>query len=247
MDDARSRLHWASRRRTTRPEGIAYSLLGIFGVHLPIMCGESAEDALGRRLAEIISRSGDVSVLDWVGEWQSSFNSCFPANLAPYQTMPLVLLIPSDPVKRVGLDLEKARKLYSHLARLPRARCVYGRITFPSIVHPSVTTVTMKVSNPSRYTYRIHASRLMPLEVISMTNVDEDAGWNTFLFVHGIQIQAGSAHDVIWDLLDQLGQPFNALLLKRSLHNEYKRIACDCTFTACVQDTASILDIVVKR
>ncbi|KIK15181.1 hypothetical protein PISMIDRAFT_115586, partial [Pisolithus microcarpus 441] len=65
MDDARSRLHWASRRRTTRPEDIAYSLFGIFQVHLPIFYGESAQNALGRLLAEIISRSGDVSVLDW--------------------------------------------------------------------------------------------------------------------------------------------------------------------------------------
>ncbi|KIK15195.1 hypothetical protein PISMIDRAFT_115578, partial [Pisolithus microcarpus 441] len=65
MDDARSRLHWASSRRTTRPEDIAYSLFGIFQVHLPIFYGESTQNALGRLLAEIISRSGDVSVLDW--------------------------------------------------------------------------------------------------------------------------------------------------------------------------------------
>ncbi|KAI6014331.1 hypothetical protein EDC04DRAFT_2578814, partial [Pisolithus marmoratus] len=65
LDNARSRLHWASRRRTTRPEDIAYSLFGIFKVHLPIFYGESVEHALGRLLAEIISASGDVSVLDW--------------------------------------------------------------------------------------------------------------------------------------------------------------------------------------
>ncbi|KAI6100680.1 hypothetical protein EDD16DRAFT_1457849, partial [Pisolithus croceorrhizus] len=65
MDDARSRLHWASGRHTTRPEDIAYSLFGIFQVHLPIIYGETAQNALGRLLAEVISRSGDVSVLDW--------------------------------------------------------------------------------------------------------------------------------------------------------------------------------------
>ncbi|KAI6114961.1 hypothetical protein EDD16DRAFT_1439955, partial [Pisolithus croceorrhizus] len=83
LDDVRSRLHWASRCRTTRPEDIAYSLFGIFKVHLPIFYGESAEHVLGRLLAEIIAGSGDVSVLDWVGE-ASTFNSCFPANLLPY-------------------------------------------------------------------------------------------------------------------------------------------------------------------
>ncbi|KIO00987.1 hypothetical protein M404DRAFT_59016, partial [Pisolithus tinctorius Marx 270] len=40
MDDARSKLHWASRRNTTRPEDIAYSLFGLFKVHLPVLYGE---------------------------------------------------------------------------------------------------------------------------------------------------------------------------------------------------------------
>ncbi|KAI6023734.1 hypothetical protein BKA83DRAFT_4052912, partial [Pisolithus microcarpus] len=65
MDDARSRLQWASSRCTTRPEDIAYSLFGIFDLHLPVLYGESAEKALGRLLAEIISQSGDISVLEW--------------------------------------------------------------------------------------------------------------------------------------------------------------------------------------
>ncbi|KIO01082.1 hypothetical protein M404DRAFT_110917, partial [Pisolithus tinctorius Marx 270] len=71
MDDARLRLQWASGRRTTRPEDVAYSLFGVFDLHLPVLYGESADKALGRLLAEIISQSGDVSVLDWVGEASS--------------------------------------------------------------------------------------------------------------------------------------------------------------------------------
>ncbi|KAI6041265.1 hypothetical protein EDC04DRAFT_2506843, partial [Pisolithus marmoratus] len=59
------RLQWASLRRTTRPEDVAYSLFGIFNLHLPVLYGESAKNALGRLLAEIISQSGDISVLDW--------------------------------------------------------------------------------------------------------------------------------------------------------------------------------------
>ncbi|KAI6141767.1 hypothetical protein BKA82DRAFT_3985931, partial [Pisolithus tinctorius] len=65
VDDARSRLQWASKRSTTRPEDIAYSLFGIFSLHLPILYGKSAENALGRLLAEITSQSGDISILDW--------------------------------------------------------------------------------------------------------------------------------------------------------------------------------------
>ncbi|KAI6006578.1 hypothetical protein F5J12DRAFT_720737, partial [Pisolithus orientalis] len=83
MDDARSRLQWASLRRTTRAEDIAYSLFGIFNLHLPVLYGESAENALGRLLATIISQSADISVLDWVGE-PSLFHSCFPAHITSY-------------------------------------------------------------------------------------------------------------------------------------------------------------------
>jgi len=43
VDDARSRLQWASTRCTTRPEDVAYSLFGVFSLHTcPIqgICGE---------------------------------------------------------------------------------------------------------------------------------------------------------------------------------------------------------------
>ncbi|KAI5997295.1 hypothetical protein F5J12DRAFT_852185 [Pisolithus orientalis] len=244
-DDARSRLHWASGRSTTRVEDVAYSLLGIFDIHLPILYGESAEYALGRLLAEIISRSGDVSVLDWVGK-ASSFNSCFPANLVPYQTVPHIQLIPSDPARRDNLDLEKAHKLYSSLARLPRAGVVNRRLTLPSAVH-QVTAVKLRSPSisPSCYPYEIHASHLLPLEVTLSVTLDE--GVDRYILVRPwhlqeLPTQTGSDDDAVWELLEQLKQPFNALLLKRLLHNEYRRIAGDCAITACVQDLAGVLD-----
>ena len=68
VDDARSRLQWASTRCTTRPEDMAYSLLGVFSLYIPVLYGESAENALRRLLGEVISKSGDTSILDWVGQ-----------------------------------------------------------------------------------------------------------------------------------------------------------------------------------
>lgn len=47
MDDARSRLQWASLRCTTRPEGIAYSLFGI----LTSICPFCTANLLRRHLA----------------------------------------------------------------------------------------------------------------------------------------------------------------------------------------------------
>ncbi|KAG1821962.1 heterokaryon incompatibility protein-domain-containing protein [Suillus subaureus] len=65
MRDAREKLRWASTRVTTLQEDIAYSLFGIFGVHLPVIYGEKRQNALGRLLQEIIAHSGDITALDW--------------------------------------------------------------------------------------------------------------------------------------------------------------------------------------
>lgn len=37
------RMSWAARRQTTRPEDIAYCLLGLFDVNLPMLYGEGAK------------------------------------------------------------------------------------------------------------------------------------------------------------------------------------------------------------
>ncbi|KAI5994944.1 hypothetical protein F5J12DRAFT_929406 [Pisolithus orientalis] len=247
VDDARLRLHWASRRRTTRPEDIAYSLFGIFEVQLPVLYGESEENALGRLLAEIISRSGDVTVLDWVGK-PSSFNSCLPANLAPYHVSPQVRLTPSDPARPNDPDLGKGKgkELYDKISRLPRAKFFNRRLVLPSTVH-QVTAVRLQGSstNPSRYTYEIHASRLRPVSVTLSIKLGNRAG--AYILVRpwhpkSLETQTESNDDAVRNLLEQLEQPFSALLLKRLPHNEYKRIASDCEITACVQDLASTLD-----
>ena len=50
------RLSWAENRKTTRPEDKAYSLLGIFGIHLLPIYGEGKEHAF-RRLKKKIQKS----------------------------------------------------------------------------------------------------------------------------------------------------------------------------------------------
>ncbi|KAI1357973.1 heterokaryon incompatibility protein-domain-containing protein [Xylaria arbuscula] len=57
------RMLWSSRRSAKRPEDKAYSLLGIFDVHMPLIYGEGEEKALSRLLREIDLQSGK-SVLD---------------------------------------------------------------------------------------------------------------------------------------------------------------------------------------
>ncbi|GKZ77709.1 hypothetical protein AnigIFM56816_000490 [Aspergillus niger] len=58
------RMSWASERETTRTEDMAYSLLGILQVNMPLLYGE--ESAAFRRLQEeIIKHSDDQSLFAW--------------------------------------------------------------------------------------------------------------------------------------------------------------------------------------
>jgi hypothetical protein len=58
------RMSWASKRTTTRIEDIAYSLLGIFGVNMPMLYGEG-ERAFIRLQEEIMKHSDDQSLFAW--------------------------------------------------------------------------------------------------------------------------------------------------------------------------------------
>lgn len=58
------RMYWASKRRTTRVEDEAYSLLGLFDINMPLLYGEGTRAF--RRLQEaIISMSPDTSIFAW--------------------------------------------------------------------------------------------------------------------------------------------------------------------------------------
>jgi len=58
------RMSWASGRKTTRVEDLAYSLLGIFDVHMPLLYGEG-DKAFLRLQEEILKDSDDQSLFAW--------------------------------------------------------------------------------------------------------------------------------------------------------------------------------------
>ena len=51
-------MSWAANRETAIEEGQAYSLLGVFNIYLPPICGEGAENAFIRFRGEIKKHSG---------------------------------------------------------------------------------------------------------------------------------------------------------------------------------------------
>jgi len=55
------RMRWAQNRETTREEDEAYSLMGLFGVFIPILYGEGKQRAFERLREEIDKRSKDPS------------------------------------------------------------------------------------------------------------------------------------------------------------------------------------------
>ena len=58
------RLSWAALRQTTREEDRAYSLMGIFNVHMPTIYGEGSQ-AFERLQLEILKRCPDQSIFAW--------------------------------------------------------------------------------------------------------------------------------------------------------------------------------------
>ncbi|KAI6046722.1 hypothetical protein EDC04DRAFT_1247187 [Pisolithus marmoratus] len=269
MDDARSRLQWASLRRTTRPEDIAYSLFGIFN-------------------------SGDISVLDWIGE-PSPFHSCFPAHIISFQRLPTppphptagerspaiskglssfevrrnfcglraTSLPPQLPSRSLAassvtrhvpavhlrtLDSYASNDVYDFhsLTRVPLPQFFNRLLILPCIAY-LVTTVQLKWADPStsRYTYNIEASSLRPLEITLPSKLTMSQGGLHLVRPWNSKLLGPLSNpDAVTEeqLLSMLAKPFNALLLTQLPHNEHKRIASSTLITAQpILDRSSIL------
>jgi hypothetical protein len=58
------RMSWASMRQTTRTEDIAYCLMGLFGINMPMLYGEGT-NAFLRLQEEIVKNNPDMSIFAW--------------------------------------------------------------------------------------------------------------------------------------------------------------------------------------
>lgn len=67
------KMSWAAKRETTREEDTAYCLLGLFGIHMPLLYGEG-KNAFRRLQEELIKTSADQSILAWAHPvWEEAF------------------------------------------------------------------------------------------------------------------------------------------------------------------------------
>ncbi|KAJ4295075.1 hypothetical protein N0V90_007083 [Kalmusia sp. IMI 367209] len=98
------RMNWASKRETTKTEDLAYCLLGIFDVNMPLLYGEG-EKAFVRLQEEIMKDSDDQSLFAWV-----------PARVEPaileHDRFPLTR--PSDDwLGQIHYERDKARGIFA--------------------------------------------------------------------------------------------------------------------------------------
>ncbi|KAI0653289.1 hypothetical protein C8Q70DRAFT_1037301 [Cubamyces menziesii] len=74
------RMSWASRRQTTREEDQAYSLMGIFGIHMPTIYGEG-QNAFVRLQEEVLRTIPDQSIFLWDLDSAPSIELAFDSSL----------------------------------------------------------------------------------------------------------------------------------------------------------------------
>ena len=141
LDDIREKLRLASTRQTTRVEDAAYSLLGIFSMSLGVVYGEG-DKALGRFLAQLLTSSGDTSILAWTGQ-PGTFNNCLPSKIIVFDQLP-TSHIPA-PLERAEMDRAISRlqssplnstsimRLYDRLQELPVPSFVGQRMKLPCL------------------------------------------------------------------------------------------------------------------
>lgn len=70
------RMSWAAHRQTTRVEDMAYCLLGVFDISMPLLYGEGSKAFL-RLQQQIISENSDMSLFAWQSDEDRVFSGLF--------------------------------------------------------------------------------------------------------------------------------------------------------------------------
>jgi Heterokaryon incompatibility protein (HET) len=81
-----AKFSWAAKRQTSRKEDLAYCLLGIFDINMPLLYGEGSR-AFQRLQEEILKVSSDMSIFCWVSDSSSfgQWSSLLASGPADYQ------------------------------------------------------------------------------------------------------------------------------------------------------------------
>ena len=258
LDKAREKLYLASMRQTTREEDIAYCLFGIINVAIPVIYGEGNQ-AVGRLLEHILTRSDNVMLLAWSGS-SGSHHSYLPADLTVYNhIVPSHVPSPIETTAMDGMvkvlrslspDLPQTIALYERLYDLPPLSLVASRLRLPGIVFPLADLVLLSESDPESDlpVYRATSPMLGDIEI--KTN-DQLSGMKGLLLIHpwigpllDQDFACGAALFNVSTralrLVVRLKQPFGALLPAPLSRAQYRRIATDSLIMAHVREETSL-------
>jgi hypothetical protein len=186
-DDIRDKLCLASRRETTLVEDAAYSLLGVFSASLSIVYGEG-DKALGRLLAQLLTSSGDTSILAWTGK-SGLYNTCLPANITVFSQLPPAHIPPA--INSAEMDLITARlhasslnfslvlKLYEQLCGLPVPLFAGKRMKLPCI-----TFKLGPLSIPRGKSERVYRAQTAALGIVEIRTKEDLSRLESLYLVH---------------------------------------------------------------
>ncbi|KAI0483980.1 HET-domain-containing protein [Xylariaceae sp. FL0804] len=211
------RMSWAAGRRTTRPEDAAYSLMGIFGVSMPVLYGEGMTKAFMRLQAEIMQMSFDMTIFAWRGGYHSSgllahspsdfagstsLQPWGPYNVAPFSMTNVGLFIMLNITTETPNSI-RARQPAGrhHLAALQCDIWTPGRPPLiPMIYLEGISDASFVVNGKARRAYR----RVRCAEWVTWTN-DQLGGcpYEEVLVLQDEQFallwRAREQHNVRWD------------------------------------------------
>jgi hypothetical protein len=105
------KISWASRRETTREEDVAYSLMGLLNINMPILYGEGKR-AFMRLQEEILRTSQDESIFAWDTEG--------------FQTRVLVGLLATSPYHFANCGNVKRKSLPGQFSGFSKSREPYA-------------------------------------------------------------------------------------------------------------------------
>jgi len=160
------RFSWARSRNTTRKEDLAYCLLGIFGVHMPLLYGEG-DRAFVRLQEEILKQSEDSTLLCWdldsqiLSESGSLFATC-PSQFSGFCDLRLTHSFDLNEREcfmhliNNGLRIRVTVGVIHSTTLIPRSSCPFGlsQRTFYAVFPPTFEAYKTKVSE-LRATYFI--------------------------------------------------------------------------------------------
>lgn len=119
VEHPRMKLRWALHRVTKEKEDEAYCLMGIFGFTMPVTYGEG-HHAFSRLLMEVMKRTGDATLLDWIGE-PSTLNTCLPSSPRCFSDVPILIGVDGPPPPVLSFALA-AKVIYVFKGSIRRAR-----------------------------------------------------------------------------------------------------------------------------